>query len=241
MAYYNSSREMIRENQRIYIDTCALMNTFEIERFLKNNKWLFVSNDKKIIVQKVVWLELIKHLSESNEYKQKKASEAINLIAKYSKVFEIEDVKDCNISDVKCAFADREILQTILSEKLKGKQLLITNDKGLSKDVDAFNSQESYKGHCIVVCQINDLGQLDKYDSLLNKVDVLEENKREKDNIEKIEEKNITEHSEDFEKEILVKNDIRKYILSLIGAFGAGVLVDRYGVRLVKKVSSMIH
>lgn len=78
-----------------------------------------------------------------------------------SNLFIFED-KDLKQSEVSSAFADSELLSRITKDKSKHSQLLITNDKNLSVDAYKLNKLYSCKGKKIMVCFIDNLGQLNK-------------------------------------------------------------------------------
>ena len=137
------------------------MNDTELGRFLVQYQDIFGSLDKKIIVTREVCLEIVRHLSSKNIEKQEKAKSVILLFKNYSNLFIFED-KDLKQSEVSSAFADSELLSRITKDKSKHSQLLITNDKNLSVDAYKLNKLYSCKGKKIMVCFIDNLGQLNK-------------------------------------------------------------------------------
>ena len=100
-------------------------------------------------------------MSSKNIEKQEKAKSVILLFKNYSNLFIFED-KDLKQSEVSSAFADSELLSRITKDKSKHSQLLITNDKNLSVDAYKLNKLYSCKGKKIMVCFIDNLGQLNK-------------------------------------------------------------------------------
>ena len=148
-------------NEKIYIDTSSLMNDTELGRFLVQYQDIFEALNKKIIVTREVCLEIVRHLSLKNIEKQEKAKSVILLFKNYSNLFIFED-KDLKQSEVSSAFADSELLSRITKDKSKHSQLLITNDKNLSVDAYKLNKLYSCKGKKIMVCFIDNLGQLNK-------------------------------------------------------------------------------
>lgn len=153
--------DLLALNEKIYIDTSSLMNDTELGRFLVQYQDIFGSLDKKIIVTREVCLEIVRHLSSKNIEKQEKAKSVILLFKNYSNLFIFED-KDLKQSEVGSAFADSELLSRITKDKSKHSQLLITNDKNLSVDAYKLNKLYSCKGKKIMVCFIDNLGQLNK-------------------------------------------------------------------------------
>ena len=153
--------DLLALNERIYIDTSSLMNDTELGRFLVQYQDIFEALNKKIIVTREVCLEIVSHLSSKNNEKQEKAKSVILLFKNYSNLFIFED-KDLKQSEVSSAFADSELLSRITKDKSKHSQLLITNDKNLSVDAYKLNKLYSCKGKKIMVCFIDNLGQLNK-------------------------------------------------------------------------------
>ena len=153
--------DLLALNEKIYIDTSSLMNDTELSRFLEQYQDIFGALDKKIIVTREVCLEIVRHLSSKNFEKQEKAKSVILLFKNYSNLFIFED-KDLKQSEVSSAFADSELLSRITKDKSKHSQLLITNDKNLSVDAYKLNKLYSCKGKRIMVCFIDNLGQLNK-------------------------------------------------------------------------------
>lgn len=153
--------DLLALNEKIYIDTSSLMNDTELGRFLVQYQDIFEALNKKIIVTREVCLEIVRHLSSKNIEKQEKAKSVILLFKNYSNLFIFED-KDLKQSEVGSAFADPELLSRITKDKSKHSQLLITNDKNLSVDAYKLNKLYSCKGKKIMVCFIDNLGQLNK-------------------------------------------------------------------------------
>lgn len=153
--------DLLALNEKIYIDTSSLMNDTELGRFLVQYQDIFEALNKKKIVTREVCLEIVRHLSSKNIEKQEKAKSVILLFKNYSNLFIFED-KDLKQSEVSSAFADSELLSRITKDKSKHSQLLITNDKNLSVDAYKLNKLYSCKGKKIMVCFIDNLGQLNK-------------------------------------------------------------------------------
>ena len=153
--------DLLALNEKIYIDTSSLMNDTELGRFLVQYQDIFEALNKKIIVTREVCLEIVRHLSSKNIEKQEKAKSVILLFKNYTNLFIFEE-KDLKQSEVGSAFADSELLSRITKDKSKHSQLLITNDKNLSVDAYKLNKLYSCKGKKIMVCFIDNLGQLNK-------------------------------------------------------------------------------
>lgn len=194
--------DLLALNEKIYIDTSSLMNDTELGRFLVQYQDIFEALNKKIIVTREVCLEIVRHLSSKNIEKQEKAKSVILLFKNYSNLFIFED-KDLKQSEVSSAFADSELLSRITKDKSKHSQLLITNDKNLSVDAYKLNKLYSCKGKKIMVCFIDNLGQLNKgktgFETNLNTLVI--EQKTPEDQVE--EQNNNQEESKIFQKIIL--------------------------------------
>ena len=194
--------DLLALNEKIYIDTSSLMNDTELGRFLVQYQDIFEALNKKIIVTREVCLEIVRHLSLKNIEKQEKAKSVILLFKNYSNLFIFED-KDLKQSEVSSAFADSELLSRITKDKSKHSQLLITNDKNLSVDAYKLNKLYSCKGKKIMVCFIDNLGQLNKgktgFETNLNTLVI--EQKTPEDQVE--EQNNNQEKSKIFQKIIL--------------------------------------
>ena len=195
-------KDLLALNEKIYIDTSSLMNDTELGRFLVQYQDIFEALNKKIIVTREVCLEIVRHLSSKNIEKQEKAKSVILLFKNYSNLFIFED-KDLKQSEVSSAFADSELLSRITKDKSKHSQLLITNDKNLSVDAYKLNKLYSCKGKKIMVCFIDNLGQLNKgktgFETNLNTLVI--EQKTPEDQVE--EQNNNQEESKIFQKIIL--------------------------------------
>lgn len=149
---------LVSSSERIYIDTATLMEE-GMERFIFNNKELLMSSGRKMIVPTAVRSELARHLEGENAAKCKSAMRAIGLIAKHADLFEVENTPLTD-EQIAGAFADIQLLSELTLHKGDCNQLLITNDRRLSRDAFYLNQQESCKGYHIRVCYINHLGYL---------------------------------------------------------------------------------
>ena len=152
-------KNMICNNDRIYIDTATLMEVEWTKLFINNCRDILVEERKKIIVPKAVCLELAKHMSSDNARKSQAAFDAIGIITPFAEIFDVQsDAMDEN--EIAKAFADCQLLSELTLNKNGGGQLLITNDRKLSRDAYNLNSQESCKGYRIMVCYLNRFGEL---------------------------------------------------------------------------------
>lgn len=151
----------IHANDCIYIDTATLMECDAMHQFVNSNRDTLLSAGRRITIPCSVYAELARHLSSENLRKREKALEAINLISENRNLFEVHCVTLTD-DEIAKAFADVHILSDLTLNKPIHNQLLITNDRNLSSDAYKLNQQESCKGHRIMVCHINQAGELHK-------------------------------------------------------------------------------
>lgn len=150
---------LIKSNDKIYIDTSALMNVSELALLLQNIQGTLQAEGKYIIVPCVVWLELVRHMEGSDERKRGIALKVFDLLHRYEEIFAVQNT-DLDKADFAKAFADAKLLAELTENKSSCKQLLITNDRRLSHDAYDLNNLESCKGYTIKVCYINRFGEL---------------------------------------------------------------------------------
>lgn len=150
---------LIKSNDRIYIDTSALMNVEELELMAENIQGILLSEEKKIIVPRAVCMELVRHFESSDERKRCIALKVFDVFCKYDHVFSVQN-SEIEDTDIMKVFADAKLLAELTENKSTCKQLLITNDRKLGHDAYDLNKLESCKGHTIKVCYLNKLGEL---------------------------------------------------------------------------------
>jgi len=152
-------KTMIQNNGRIYIDTATLMEVEWMKLFISNCKEILITEEKKIIVPKAVCLELAKHIESADARKSHAALEAIGILSQNLNLFDVQN-EALTEQEVSKVFADCQILSELTLNKRAGGQLLITNDRKLSRDAYNLNELESYKGYRIMVCYLNKFGEL---------------------------------------------------------------------------------
>ena len=150
---------MISQNDLIYIDTATLMEIEGMENFIQSYEDIFIRYSKKMIVSKAVCYELARHLGSSNQVKVELALQVIGILVRYNDLFEVRN-SGMTETELAKAFADSHLLSELTVNKTEYGQLLITNDKKLSRDAYGINNQESCKGHRVMVCYINRVGEL---------------------------------------------------------------------------------
>jgi rRNA-processing protein FCF1 len=152
------TEKTIASVDKILVDTSTLM-TFSFQQFIRTNKALLISYQKKIVVPKAVYTELARHVESSDPEKSKLAMESIELLTLNMEIFQIEDMS-LTAEEVAHAFADAELLSELTLHRSDYSQLLITNDRRLSCDAFDLNQLESCRGRKIFVCYINWCGEL---------------------------------------------------------------------------------
>lgn len=153
------SEKMIRTNDLIHIDTACLMDVEEMKTFISTCRPFFEKHKKRLNVNRYVWFELARLLTSENKEKSEKALESVELIKNNRDLFNL-DMVPATEEDINKAFADPQLLSSLTLNKAYCNQLLITNDKKLSSDAFKLNEQESCPGYKIMVCYINDSGEL---------------------------------------------------------------------------------
>ncbi len=156
----------VSQNERIYIDTCSLMDINRLESFVQNSKGIFLQCNKKIIVHNYVMAELAKFSVCQNIYKRSQSLQALDIIRNNMDLFTIEDQDDYDSAE---CFADPKLLSVLLDNRRKYKQLLISNDHSLTTDAYSFNCIESFNGNRINVCYLNSFGEMKMCDCAKNK------------------------------------------------------------------------
>ncbi len=150
---------MLSFHDTVILDTSALMDIKGITNFITENEALLIRNAVHITILGSVAQELVRHLHSHNPDKVAKASEALSLIRVYPEVF-IAEAADFSDAALSRAFADKDIFLRLADQRCQKRQLLITNDRRLSKDAFALNSLESCCGQHVSVCYLNHLGEL---------------------------------------------------------------------------------
>ena len=155
--------QMVLINDFIMIDTSTLLDTEWLRLFSERADPIFRAAGKQIIIPPAVRSELLRHYDSEDESKRIKAREAVNILADFKDLFlatggPLED------DDVINAFADAEILALLTVNRLKQRQLLIANDRDLTRDAYNLNLQLSCQGARICVCHVNRFGELQKCD-----------------------------------------------------------------------------
>ena len=151
--------KMVTLNDFIYADTSLLMDFEWLSPFLEKADPIFKSAGKQIIIPPAVRSELIRHLDSEDCGKKTRAEKASQIVGEYKDLFLVTGglLDDEQIAD---AFADAELLATLMVNRRGHRQLLIANDKKLSSDAFDLNGLQSCQGSRISVCHVNRYGEL---------------------------------------------------------------------------------
>ena len=156
-------QKMVSINDYIYVDTSALMDVDWLRLFAEKAEPVFMAAGKRITISPAVRSELIRHHDSSDPEKRCRAQTALSLLAEHKELFQATggQLDDEEIAE---AFADMELLATLMMNRRGNRQLLISNDRNLSKDAYGLNEQQSCQGGRISVCYINRFGELQMCD-----------------------------------------------------------------------------
>lgn len=151
--------KMVSLNDFIYADTSLLKDFEWLSSFLEKADPIFKSAGKQIIIPPAVRSELIRHLDSEDCWKKERAEKASQIVGEYKDLFLVTGglLDDEQIAD---AFADAELLATLMVNRRGHRQLLIANDKKLSRDAFDLNDLQSCQGSRISVCHVNRFGEL---------------------------------------------------------------------------------
>ena len=155
--------EVIRNSEEITMDTASLMEIDSLKRMVDKYREVFLRHGKMIIIPAVVCQELVRHLTSEIEDKREKADKALKIIRNNGEIFTVE-LAEYSSEEIRKAFADREILLRLSSARANRKQLLITNDRKLSRDAYNLNMMESCGGKTVFVCYLTFCGDLCRCD-----------------------------------------------------------------------------
>ena len=237
-------QKMAKANDYIYVDTSALMDADWLRLFSEKAEPVFKAAGKYITIPPAVRSELIRHLDSSNFEKRSRAETAIAILAEHKELFQVAGGQ-LDDEEITKAFADMELLATLMLNRRGNRQLLIANDRNLSKDAYDLNDQQSCQGGKISVCYINRFGELQMCDcvavshrggSLSTEQDEKPESTAYSEELpDKFEEEELsrTETTESSGKgngkPTEGKNDAIKWILVFGGGAASGYAIGKYG------------
>lgn len=143
-------KKMIMWADTIYIDTSSAMREDCFKQFLENTENFLEEENKKITILYSVYDELVSHSKCDNPEKVAKARNALEVINQYKHLFEIKEESMV----FHYVIADDEIIQTLCANRTKNTQLLISNDRQLTKDAYTYNLFASVYAKEIKVCHL---------------------------------------------------------------------------------------
>ena len=248
-------QKMALVNDYIYVDTSALMDADWLRLFSEKAEPIFKAAGKCITIPPAVRSELIRHLDSPDYEKKSRAETAITILAEHKELFQATGGQ-LDDEEIAKAFADMELLATLMLNRRGNRQLLIANDRNLSKDAYNLNTQQSCQGGRISVCYINRFGELQMCDCVtFHPGGFLSPEQAEKPEStadgEKLpdpfEEENLsspeTAEPSDKGKPAEGENDTIKWILAFGGGAASGFAIGRYRkliMSLAKAAFSMI-
>lgn len=237
-------QKMVTVNDYIYADTSALMDADWLRPFSEKAEPVFKAAGKCITIPPAVRSELIRHLDSSDPEKRSRAEATVNILAEHKDLFQatgghLED------EEIARAFADMELLAMLMLNRRGNRQLLIANDRNLSKDAYDLNEQQSCQGGRISVCFINRFGELQMCDcvtaSHLEGSLSAEQTEQPESTVDKgtlpdtCEDEELsrtarTESSDkDHDKPSDGKNNTLKWLLTFGGGAASGYAIGKYG------------
>lgn len=228
MHYTDYLEHLLQGTEQIYIDTCSLMYTERLEKFIFTSKSVFKHYNIQIIVPGSVQNELIDFLDSGDFEKKMSAEKAFMYMDEHHELFHLADRTDCG------NFADPEILAELMRNKGKCRQLFITNDRKLAKDAFQLNLQESNFGKRIMVCHLN-------YSGILCRCECTKTQHQNPEQIVSnsvLNTKPITEVPRTVDQTTARKQRWKLPAAvagGLAGGFVTGVVFDRYAVPLIRK------
>lgn len=222
-------QELSHEHAEIIMDTASLMECERLIYMVENYKSTLVKNRQSIIIPGVVCQELVRHLTSDNSEKRDKANEALRIIRNNGEIFTVESAEYTS-DEVRKAFADREILLRLTSVRTSRRQLLITNDRKLSRDAHNLNQLESCRGKEVLVYYLSYNGDLCECDYPIWNYGV--------QNPQIVVEKEPV-YAEVEKKSQLNVGEILGGVLVAVSIFGAGYGTGKYGKSVVNGIKSM--
>ena len=223
--------EVIQNSEEITMDTASLMEIDSLKRMVDKYREVFLKHGKMIIIPAVVCQELVRHLTSDIEDKREKADKALKIIRNNGDLFTVE-LAEYSSEEIRKAFADREILLRLSSARANRKQLLITNDRKLSRDAYNLNLMESCGGKTVFVCYLNFCGDLCRCDYLTKNLSESEATK--------VIVKKEPVYVEVEKKHKTSAGDIFGWIIGGLVMFGAGYGTCKYGKYAMNAIKNLI-
>lgn len=150
----------------VIVDTCSLMDdNFPSFMDVLDRSRDYIDKNLPIYIPLQCLAELKKHTKDKEDNSKRISAKRAMKIAKEGKKrriltwLKIEIPKE-NKEDRYEDFADRAIFVKVSSDRLSQKILVITQDKGLAKDLLALNDMQSQIGRWLVVKKVSQNGEL---------------------------------------------------------------------------------
>lgn len=150
----------------VIVDTCSLMDdNFPSFMDVLDRSRDYIDKNLPIYIPLQCLAELKKHMKDKEDNSKRISAKRAMKIAKEGKKrriltwLKIEIPKE-NKEDRYEDFADRAIFVKVSSDRLSQKILVITQDKGLAKDLLALNDMQSQIGRWLVVKKVSQNGEL---------------------------------------------------------------------------------
>ena len=213
---------LLNDNDVIMIDTCFAMRD-EFPSFIDSIEIELMARKQRITVKSVVLAELYRHMGSEDAKLRSKATRAIETICMRRNIFDIDEERLDADAIIK-AFADVEFIADFTRNRIKYRMALLTNDYKLGKDINELNNLESCYGKRIEVFLLNRDGALEECKYEDTQVAEVESSKQEVQVHE--EEKHTCNWSV-----IMISSDV---------SFAVGVLIDKYGKKVVNSVVKAI-
>lgn len=248
-------QKMVAINDYIYVDTSTLMDADWLRPFSEKAEPVFTAAGKCILIPPAVRSELIRHLDSSDLEKRRRAETAVTILAEHKELFQATGGQ-LDDDEIAKAFADMELLAMLMLNRRGYRQLLIANDRNLSKDAYDLNEQQSCQGGRISVCYINCYGELQMCDCVTvphqeghlsaKQTEQPEKAADKKELLGTLEDEDLSrpvraEHSDiDHDKPTENKNNTVKWILTFGGGTAVGYAIGKYGKVLMSLVKGAL-
>lgn len=222
----NWTPEILSKYDIVITDTSTLMHADELARFINENKTLFATEGKKIIIPKEVRAELARHIGKVDKTKSEMALNASDAIASVPEMFEVEggSLGDDEIFKV---FADNKIYGRIAGEADQHSVLLLTEDKYLATDVMKLNHMNFCFGKSISAGYLKN-GRIYSYSCADSKETGM---KAEKSNLDDFIRECIAKNSEQEPADVPYKKDNNAgwiWIPASVVSLVAGIVLGHY-------------
>ncbi|NLB61852.1 MAG: leucine-rich repeat protein [Clostridiales bacterium] len=151
----------IKNNDLIFIDTCAVMDPF-FPDFLSNVIPILIRENKQMVVLRTVLMELRRKLEQM---RSSSLAEDIKIEARaYMGLYSLNKLINYKLlcyDEKEDDIADHSFEDMFITLRRENRLLLITQDKNLTANILSFNKNEAVRGKIISVKMINNWGFLE--------------------------------------------------------------------------------